>query len=275
MQSNRFAGKNVVVIGTGMGLTGPDDISTASAKAFAKEGADVVLAQFTQEAADACVSEIRSSGGSARGYAHDPRDPAAVFGLAEHVSKEWDRVDVLVTHHFATQMVSVEDLSLETWEETIRVNLTGVFTATKAFLPMLKAADAASIVHAGSIDGNFGNVNIPAYSASKGGVHVLIHVLAAELAPYGIRVNGIGRASSTAMTLPPTILSELANATPLARSGRPEEYADAVLYLASPQSSYVTGVILPVDGGRSALTGGCTPAYQGFARPESPQPALN
>lgn len=253
-----FKGKRVVVVGSGYALTGPDDIGTASAVAFAAAGAEVAVVQFTQQAADKCVNVIRDAGGSAIALANDPREPAQIFEVAQRVEQDWPQVDVLVTSHFGTYVAGVEELTLDQWEETLRVNLTGVFVGTKAFLPLLRKGTDPSIVHVNSIDGILGNPNIPAYTASKGGVTTLTHVLAAELAAAGIRVNAIGRASSTAMPLPDAVLGPLNAVTPLGRPGDPAEYAAAVLFLASSAASYITGVTLPVDGGRMAVTPGTT-----------------
>ncbi len=264
MSSARFIGKRVVVIASGFGVKGPEDIGRASAVAFAAEGAEVAVVQFTQAAADECVSEIRAAGGKATAYEADPRDPHACESLAGSLASSWGVVDVLVTHHFGTYVSSVEDTTLEQWEETIRVNLTSVFMATKLFLPMLKKSTGASIVNVGSIDGTLGNPNIPAYSASKGGVHVLTHVLAGELAKDGIRVNCIARAASNMLPLPDNIYRQVNGATPMARAAAPSEYAGAVLFLASDAASYITGAVLPVDGGRTAVTPGCSPGYKGY-----------
>ena len=266
MRDNRFEKKHVVVIGSGFGLTGPEDIGCASAAAFAAEGADVAFVQYTQETADQVVSEIQSNGGSAQAFAVDFRDPQCYTGIAESLAATWPAVDSLVINHFATYTSSFENTTLEQWEETIRVNLTGVFMGVKAFLPLLRRANGASIVIVGSLDGILGNPNAPSYSASKGGVHVLSHVLAGELAKDAIRVNCIARAASTAMPLTGNVFQSVNSATPLARAGTPEEYAATVLFLASSESSYITGVVLPIDGGRTAVTPGTSPGYTGYIR---------
>jgi NAD(P)-dependent dehydrogenase (short-subunit alcohol dehydrogenase family) len=268
-----FEGKHVVVVGCGIGITGYDDIGRATAAAFAQAGAHVSVVQVTQDAADECVEAIRGAGGSATAYSDDPRDPSGIALVAERIAGERDVVDVLATHYFATNFSGVADLELAHWEETIRVNLTGPFASTKAFLPGLRNATHPTIVHASSIDGAYGNVNVPSFSASKGGLNALVHVLAAEFASEGIRVNAIARAASTAMPLKPEVYDELNRATPLARPADPHEYAEAMLFLASPASSYITGAVLPVDGGRTAVTAGCTPSYRGFGTDHRPSAA--
>lgn len=259
-----FAGWNVVTIGTGIGVTGPEDIASTSAVEFARRGARVAVVQADDAIAKETVAAIEDLGGSASAFVHNPRDPGGIGEIADRIATEWGHVDVLVTHHFAADFTSFEDLTIEQFDETIRINLTGVFAASKAFLALMRASKHAAMVHAGSIDGTLGNPNVPSYSASKGGVHSLVHVLAAELAASGIRVNGVARAGSSAMPLKPDVVAELGRATPMRAVGEPSEYADAVLFLASPLSSYITGVMLPVDGGRTAATPGCSPRYRGY-----------
>ncbi|HWI74057.1 MAG TPA: SDR family oxidoreductase [Baekduia sp.] len=256
--------RRVVLIGTGIGIDGPEDIARDAAAAFAAEGAEVAVVQASDERARESVAAVEAAGGTAKSYINDPRDPQAIFAIAEQIGEDWPSVDTLVTHHFAADFGRLDDITVERFEETVRVNLTGAFAATKAFLPLLRRGERASIVHAGSIDGQFGNPNVLSYSASKGGVHALVHVLAAELAAEGIRVNGIARAGSTAMPLNAAVVAELGRATPLRAVAEPSEYAAVVLFLASDAASYMTGAILPVDGGRTAATPGCSPGYQGY-----------
>ncbi len=269
-RARRFDGRRVVVIGSGWPLGAHDDVGRAAAIEFGREGAQVAFAQPTAALAAAAVVDVQPALPTAKPYTYDPRDPATISALADEIANEWPAVDVLVTHYLATHVGGIEDTSLEQWEETLRINLTGAFVASKAFLPLLRRGDDASIVHVSSIDGRLGNPNILSYSASKGGVHALVHVLAGELARYGIRVNAIERAASSALGVDARVTASVTAATPLGRVADPHEYAAAIAFLASSDASYITGVTLPVDGGRSALTPGTSPGYVGY--PPRPRP---
>jgi meso-butanediol dehydrogenase / (S,S)-butanediol dehydrogenase / diacetyl reductase len=158
---------------------------------------------------------------------------------------------------------SIEHGDLAQWEDALRVNLTGPYVWTQAFLPQLKASGHGSVVNIGSVDGIFGNPHIPGYSVSKGGLVPLTHVMSYELAGYGIRVNLIGRVATTGGRSRieghadvDAYLQRLVDVTPLGRLGSPEETAAAVAFLSSQEASYITGATLIVDGGRTAVTHG-------------------
>lgn len=264
MPTGRFDGKRVLVMGSGITAERYDDIAQASALAFAAEGADVLTVQASRQAATASAEEIRSAGGSAGSFVVDPRTTTDLGELRDAVEARWDGLDVLVTSHFGVHFASAADTSAEQLEQVLRVNVTAPFLATMTFLPLLRRGTDPAVVHVSSIDGIHGNPNVPAYSVSKGGTHVLVHVLAADLAAAGVRVNGIARAASTAMPIPEIAFASLGDATPLVRAAEPAEYAAPVLFLASPEASYITGAVLPVDGGRTAITPGASPGYLGY-----------
>jgi NAD(P)-dependent dehydrogenase (short-subunit alcohol dehydrogenase family) len=260
----RFEDWRVVVAGCGYAVEAPDDLGAASAKLFAAEGAHVLVIQPTLAAADIIVEEILAAGGNAQALAADPRNTDEMMRVTERVAEIWDSLDVLVTHYLDIHVQGIEATTLEQWDETLRVNLTSVFLAAKGLVPLLRKSDRASIVNIGSIDGTFANPNLIAYTASKGGVNSFTHALAGELASSGIRVNCAAQTASTLMPLNDAAFDTINRATPLARAGTPEEYAAVALFLASREASYLTGVILPVDGGRSAVTAGTAPGYAGY-----------
>ncbi len=173
------------------------------------------------------MAEIHATHARANPFAYDPRDPTTVAALADEIGREWPAVDVLVTRQLPTCAGGIEDITLEQWEQTLRVNLT-VFVATQAFLPLLQRGRDPAVVHVGSVDGRLGNPNILSYSAAKGGVHALVHALAGDLARYGIRVNAIERAASTALAVDANLAASVTAATPMGRLADAEEYAAAI-----------------------------------------------
>jgi NAD(P)-dependent dehydrogenase (short-subunit alcohol dehydrogenase family) len=148
----------------------------------------------------------------------------------------------------------------------IAVNLTHHFRCSKALLPLLKKADRASIIHHASIDAFLGNASIAAYSAAKGGLIPLTHVMAHDLGKYGIRVNSISSGGVRAVTRQSSddAFQSRVRVTPLGRRGDPHEVAHVALFLAAEWSSYVNAANIVVDGGRTAITQG---TYGGYDTP--------
>ena len=244
-----------VVVGVG------DVVGRACAEVFASHADVVVVVDSSQQAAEDAAAAVEGIGGKARRFVADVTDLGAMERVAGAVAvgAGTGAVHALVNCHFDIEWASVRDSSMASWERVVRTNVLGPVVATKAFLPLLEAAGGAAVVNLGSIDGALGNPNVPSYSASKGAVPPLTHVLADELAPLGIRVNCVARAAvddreSVESTSAPR--EHVLACTPLARPARPAEVAHVVLFLAGPGASYVTGSTVVVDGGRSGLTPG-------------------
>jgi NAD(P)-dependent dehydrogenase (short-subunit alcohol dehydrogenase family) len=176
--------------------------------------------------------------------------------VARTVAAEHRAIHTLVNCHFAIEWTSFRDATFDSWERVVRTNVLGPVAASKAFLPLLEAARGASIVHLGSVDGFQGNPHVASYSASKGAIPSLTHVMADALAPFAIRVNCIARAAVADPAIDVSLQSRAMASTPLRRPARPEEIAEVVLFLSSPAASYVTGSTIVVDGGRTGLTPG-------------------
>jgi NAD(P)-dependent dehydrogenase (short-subunit alcohol dehydrogenase family) len=247
-------GKTAVVTGGSRG------IGLMIARAFVEGGARVYV---SSRKAEVCrqVAEELSRAGECLALPADLSSEAACRRLAAEVAEREDRVQVLVNNAGATWGAPLEDYPAAAWDKVLDLNLKAPFFLTRAMLPLLEAAagpgDPARVVNVGSIDG----LRVPpmptyAYSASKAGLHHLTRVLARELGPRGITVNAIAPGPFESKMMAETLRrfgDQIAAAAPLGRIGRPEDMAGAALYLASRAGAYVTGAVLPVDGGITTL----------------------
>ena len=248
----RLEGKVAVVTGAARG------IGAACARRFAAEGAEVVIGDILEEQGEATAQAIRDAGGSAAFVACDTGDgPQARALIAETVSRH-GRIDVLVNNAGIFTIADFLDVTEEDFDRVLRVNLRGYFLVGQAAAREMAAAGSGSIVNMSSVNAVMAIESIAAYVVSKGGVNQLTSVMALALAPKGIRVNAIG---------PGTILTELSGSlltdeaarrrvlsrTPMGRVGQPEEIAGIAVFLASDDSSYVTGQVIYADGGRMRL----------------------
>ena len=221
-------------------------------------GHDVVVVDDDPDATRAVAYAIEAVGARALWFATDVSELAGLEEVARALRDDGAQVLALVNAHYGIDWGSIESSTMASWEAVVRRNVLGPVASTKAFLPLLRAAGDAAIVNIGSVDGFQGNPQVPSYSASKGAVAVLTHVMADELAASGIRVNCVARAAVEDPTVEAASNqgSDAMACTPLGRPARGEEVADVVAYLLSPKASYVTGATLVVDGGRSGLTPG-------------------
>ena len=179
--------------------------------------------------------------------------------VADACEKTLAKVDILFNVAGRNPIRQVfEKTTHETWTTMIARNLTSAFLCSQAFLPLMKKAGSGAIIHHGSIDGVLGNPYIAAYSAGKGGLLSLTHVMAHDLGKYNIRVNCISSSGprQNPVAVSPVDKSRVA-VTPLGRQGTPHDVAPAVLFLASDGASFISGANIVVDGGRTATTHGC------------------
>lgn len=254
-----WTGKSVVVasIGVAFGETNAaaigGHVGSHCALDFARRGARVLALDNDRVALDQLADAARGS--QLEVAQADLLDPDALVAAARDWGAKAGKVDALIACHAEMEAGAFEDSSFESWQRIISFNLVGPAYAAKAFLPLLKAAGRSAIVHLGSIDGILGNPNFPSYSAAKGGIVPLTHVMAQDLGRYGIRVNNAARAFLVGHDFEPTAFhDEVFRLTPLGRPGYPEEIAALVRFLASSEASYVTGATVPIDGGRSGIT---------------------
>jgi NAD(P)-dependent dehydrogenase (short-subunit alcohol dehydrogenase family) len=230
----------------------------AIALGLARAGAKVVCADVLADGAAETAGLIRATGGHARAVACDVGDRAACAALAADVAAEEGACSVLVNNAGIAPKSTLDGDTFEAdWDDVVRVNATAIALLTRAFLPQLRAT-RGRVVNVGSIVSFRAAPRNLAYSASKGAVLQLTLGMAQELAADGIRVNGIAPGViATPMTAAtradPEKIAKFLVHTPMGRVGEPDELVGPVLFLASELSSYVTGVMLPVDGGYLAV----------------------
>ena len=232
----------------------------AAAVRFATEGARVGLLDLNEEAASAVADEVASAGGEALVLVADVRVEEQVAAAVDTAVDAWGGLDIVVANagvELAGQDDRADRLSLDVWQRTIDVNLTGVFLTCKHGIRALLASGGGSVVCTASPTGLYGCApGYDAYSASKAGVYGLIRVMAADYASEGIRVNGvIPGYTKTPMTewVSEEQETALLRTIPLGRAGRPEEVAEVMLVLASDETPYVTGAVWAADGGMTAI----------------------
>jgi NAD(P)-dependent dehydrogenase (short-subunit alcohol dehydrogenase family) len=234
----RFEGKRAVVSGAAQG------IGRATAERLVAEGAQVGLLDIEPADGVDLVADVC-----------DERAVAAAF------ERFGGPVDVVVANAGIqlTEDAPAHELDLATWQRTLDVNLTGMFLVAKHGIRAMTPGGGGAVVFTGSPTGSYGMApGLDAYSASKGGVHGLIRVMAADYARAGIRVNGVHpgfteTSMNSALLEDEEAVRELSARIPLGRAAKPEEVAAVIAFLASDEASYVTGAVWAVDGGWSAV----------------------
>jgi len=244
-----FAEKVVVITGAGRGL------GFGMARRFGQEGATVVIAEIDPQTGQQAAETLRAEGIAASYAPLDVRDPAQSLSLVENLTEEYGHVDVWVNNAGIARKAPAESISFEAWDESIAVMLSGAFYCSQAAGRQMIAQGSGVIVNVASVGGIQHIEGRVAYSVPKAGLIMLTKALGIEWARRGVRVVGIapsvvmtdmvrhGIAEGTAS------LDAYLRRTPMHRLGTVEEIAEAVLFLASEQASYIVGEVMRVDGG--------------------------
>jgi 3-oxoacyl-[acyl-carrier protein] reductase len=243
--------KDQVALVTG----GSRGIGRAICQAFAAEGARVALVyRGNQAAADSLVQEIRQAGGSALAFQVDVTDSAAVQGCVERIEKEWGRLDILVNNAGIIRDDLLMRMELEAWQSVLATNLGGTYNFCRAVAYTLFKQRRGRIINISSVAAEYVNLGQTNYAASKGAINAFTRALAVELASRNVTVNAIA---------PGFIETDMSEAVrnkagdlikkiiPMRRLGQPQDVARVAVFLAGPDSGYMTGQVLTVDGGLS------------------------
>ena len=242
-------GKKKVALITG----GASGLGFATAKRFLRDGMSVALADINPDQLKSAAQALELPEDRVRTYLLDVTDPVQAQRVTEQVHSDFGQIDVLVTSAGISYQGTVLDNPIEAWNRVIGINLTGSYLCAQAAAKYMVQRKQGRIVMLASITGQQVWSGRVAYAASKGGVLALAKSCAIDLAPYGITVNSVSpgpiRTPQTANLHNKIIQEAIVNATPMARYGEPEEVADAIAFLASDDSRFVTGHDLVVDGG--------------------------
>lgn len=255
LEAGVLAGRTAIVIGGGSGL------GDAIAHRFAAEGAHVVVSDIDGDAATAVTDAIEAGGGEATAHRGDVRVAADVEDLVGLATSVGPPLQVLVLSAAVERRAALAHTTDDDWAVTVDTNLKGPFLAMKAAVPAMVAAGGGSVIALGSTLGQIVAPKYPAYCASKFALTNLCKQVAIEHATDGVRVNvlapsacdtGLFMRMSDGVDDPEGLRAFVAANVPMRRLGRADEVADAALFLASDQSSYLSGAVVPLDGGLAA-----------------------
>ena len=241
--------KDRVAIITG----GARGIGRAIALTFVREGAKVAIIDSDKERLEVLGKEIKKENKEVITISCDITKSSEVKEMVSQVQRSLGRIDILVNNAGIIRRGTIETVTEEDWDRVIEVNLKGTFNCCKAVVDIMKQQGYGKILNVSSIAGKMGDItSAPGYGPSKAGVDALTKTLARQLAQYGINVNGVSpHAIETEMSAQwsEERRKEIIASIPLGRLGKPEDVAEAVLFLVSDEASFITGEILDVNGG--------------------------
>lgn len=243
---------NQVVLVTGAGS--PKGIGRTIAQTFGRQGAKLVICDINEEGVNANVAEVKAMGYDAIGFAANLCDKDGVDKMVETILKEYGRIDVLVNNAGISQKVTVADMTLDDITRIFNVNMFGLFLITQAVCEVMKKQNYGRIVHLSSVSGKrgggvFGGAH---YSASKAAVLGFSKNLAREVSQYGITTNCVcpGLINTEIWkSMPKEQADAVIAGIPMGRPGETQEVADAIVFLASKEASYITGEEIDINGG--------------------------
>ena len=251
-----LAGKRALITGGAAG------IGRAIALKLAREGCDIAILDIDARAAEATAAEVRALGRGAKAATGDVSDPASVRAAVTALSDKSAPIDILVNNAGIARLGSLLTISDKDWRDTFAVNVDGVFNVTRAVVPGMVERKQGAVVNLASWLGRRGHPAFSAYAATKFAIVGMTQSLAPEVAPSGVRVNAVCPgliggtpmrdaldATSEAAGLPRA--AERAKSIPIGRIGTPEDVAGTVIFLCSRAGAYLTGAVIPVDGGSS------------------------
>jgi NAD(P)-dependent dehydrogenase (short-subunit alcohol dehydrogenase family) len=252
--AGEFEGKIVLVTGGGRG------IGMATARAFAREGAKVTVADVDGDSAAEVAAAIEAEGGTATGIQVDVSNSQACQAMVDHTVSRYGGLHIAVNNAGVRSPPSTfEELALDAWHKVMDINLNGVFYCMKAEVPALRASGGTAIVNTCSAASFIAARNMPAYIAAKHGLAGLTKATAVDLIPYGIRVNGIAPGATAAGMLGrddqlgPGAGDAMKAMQPIGRLAELEEMAAGILFLASDRASFMVGEIMRIDGGMTVV----------------------
>ncbi|WP_108670478.1 3-oxoacyl-ACP reductase FabG [Peribacillus acanthi] len=231
---------------------GANGIGWEAVQVFLREGASVAIADFDEANGSERLSSLQEYRKNVAFFQVNVADRASVDSMVERVLQRFGKIDILINNAGITRDAMLTKLSVDDFQKVLDVNLTGVFHCTQAVVPAMIDQGRGKIINTSSVSGVYGNVGQTNYAAAKAGLIGMTKTWAKELGRKGINVNAVAPgfvATGMVETVPEKVIHQLTSTIPLQRLGKPEDIANAYLFLSSDESNYVNGTVLHVDGG--------------------------